>query len=134
MEASAMPTSFYQSTGRTNHTLEYRQLGRRAYLLSHRNLAEVARRHGQGRSLAVAIGQFGSDEIDADDLRDEIQRSAVNPSGVDGYLGSLIVERFYVCDDCDTLEHQDDCLVVDNRALCESCRENYYTCEHCDEL
>src|SRR4051812_25785552 len=121
-----MPSTFWQSTDRANRTLEYRQIGRRAYLLNNQRLAEVSRRQERGRSLAAAIRQFDADEIDVDDLRQEIDQSAVNPSRVNGYLGRLIAEHFCVCDDCDSLELQDECLVYGDRKLCESCQDNYF--------
>jgi hypothetical protein len=129
-----MPLTFWQSTSRPDRTLEHSRIGRRAYLLCAGNVAEVARRYHRGRSLAASIRQFNDDEIDAEDLRDDIDRADVNPSRVNGALGSIIAAHFHVCDDCGSLELQADALVVDDRALCEFCRENYYTCECCDSL
>jgi hypothetical protein len=78
--------------------------------------------------------QFNDDEIGDDDLRDDIDRADVNLSRANGALGSLIAAHFQVCDDCGSLETRAEALVVDDRALCESCRENYYMCECCDSL
>ena len=45
-------------------------------------------------------------------------------------------DDWYVnCSDCEDINHRDDVIyTVDSRAICDNCRQDYYTCTECDEI
>ena len=52
---------------------------------------------------------------------------------------SCYEDWFCTCEDCGEIIRQDDCYVIDRgmrfeRVVCDSCSENYYRCDDCEEL
>ena len=65
------------------------------------------------------------DMVDNDNLK--------TGSDENSYCGNCFDERFFVCDDCDEVSSRDSaCENQYGHAVCESCGENYFTCENCN--
>lgn len=115
-------------------TLRFVESDERYSVYRTRDGEEVYLAHGTGKQL-VELG----DRSLADWWNEWVAtNSRYDSAGFHTWLRESILEpddadEIEFCSDCSTPDYADDQYSTNNGNVCESCRENYYTCDSCEE-